>query len=380
MIKTLELLIKWRKFVYLNVLVVTLFSVIFVLVVKPKYTAVTTFQPVIELGGEQQGAAMALSLMMGGGMMSPSDIYIDILQSRIVLDTIIREFDLIKKFHTSNIDKARKRLNEIAKFKSKMTGMVQVEVTLDDPVLAADIANALVARLDKVNREIVMTKGKEMRIFLENRLKEAEKELQAAQDSLAAFQEKHKVMDIPTELQSAISAYSDLKAQELSKEIQLQTLLKVVSPDHPQVRQLEIELNVLKQKLKQYETQGIGGFGAGINVPLDSLPALAVKYANLKMDLEIKTKVYGYLVEQYEKAKVMEAKDTPTLQVIDPAVPPMLKSWPKRKLFVIAALMISIVFSFFLVYLLEFVDRIYTDPSLEPVKKAIEKIKGDLKL
>ncbi len=380
MTRIIQVLLRWRKFIYANVIAVTLFSLVLVFVVKPKYTAVATFQPVLEMGESQQGTAMALSMMLGGGMVSPGDIYIDILKSRIVQDTIIRKFNLVKKFNTSNIDKARKRFSDIVKFKSGITGMVRVEVTLDDPVLAADIANALVARLDQVNREIIMTKGKEMRIFLENRLKEAEEELRESQEKLSTFQEKHKVMDISQELQAAISTYSDLKAQELSKEIQLQTLLKVVSPDHPQVRQLEIELNTLKQKLKQYESMGIGGFGAGINVPLDSLPSLAIQYANLKMDLEIKTKVYSYLVEQYEQARVLEAKDTPTLQVIDKAVPPQLKSWPKRKLFVIGAFLISVIFSLLLAFILDFVDRIYTDPSLRIVRETIEKIKGDWKL
>ena len=380
MTRIIQVLLRWRKFIYVNVIAVTLFSLVLVFVVKPKYTAVATFQPVLEMGESQQGTAMALSMMLGGGMVSPGDIYIDILKSRIVQDTIIRKFNLVKKFNTSNIDKARKRFSDIVKFKSGITGMVRVEVTLDDPVLAADIANALVARLDQVNREIIMTKGKEMRIFLENRLKEAEEELRESQEKLSTFQEKHKVMDISQELQAAISTYSDLKAQELSKEIQLQTLLKVVSPDHPQVRQLEIELNTLKQKLKQYESMGIGGFGAGINVPLDSLPSLAIQYANLKMDLEIKTKVYSYLVEQYEQARVLEAKDTPTLQVIDKAVPPQLKSWPKRKLFVIGAFLISVIFSLLLAFILDFVDRIYTDPSLRIVRETIEKIKGDWKL
>ncbi len=377
---SLDIIVKWRKFIYINVIVVTLFSVFLVLVVRPKYTAQTTFQPVLDFQEGQGGASMALSMMLGQGFLSPGDMYIDILKSRIVQDTIIKKFNLMKKFHTDNLDKARLRFNDVVDFRSKATGMVVVDVTLDDPQLAADVANALVDRLDMVNREIIMTKGKEMRIFLENRLKEAEQELKQSQRNLEAFQQKHKVVDISQELDAAIEAYSQLKAQELSKEIQLQTLLKVLSPDHPQVRQIQIELNSLKLKLKQYESKGIGGFGAGINVPFDSLPGIIMKYANLKMDLEIKTQVYSYLVEQYEKARVMEAKDTPTLQVVDRAVAPQLKSWPKRKVFVIGAFIISIIFSVLLVFVLEFIDRIYYDPSFHSLRNAIEKIKGDLKL
>ncbi len=377
---TLEIIIKWRRFIYLNVIAVTLFSIILVFAVKPKYTAHTSFQPVIELQEGQADASLALSMMLGQGFMSPGDMYIDIMKSRLVQDSIIKKFNLMKKFKTKNMDKARKRFNDVVEFKSRLTGMVDVSVTLDDPVLAAEVANSIVERLDEVNREIIMTKGKEMRIFLEKRLEEARADLDSTQKKLEEFQKKHKVLDISDELKAAINAYSNLKAQELSKEIHLQTLLKVLSPDNPQVHKVQIELNSIKQKLKQYETKGIGGFGAGINVPLDSMPSVAVQFANLKMDLEIKTKVYGYIVEQYEKARVMEAKDTPTLQVIDVAIPPELKSWPKRKVFVIASFVISLIFSILLAFVLEFIDRIYSDPAFETFRKAIEKIKGDLKL
>ena len=376
----LKILVKWRKFVYLNVILVTVFAAVLCIVVPPKYTAVARFVPVIET--EEQGGALAsaLSAMMGGAIVTPGDVYVDILKSRAIQEKVIKEFDLMRVLKAGNMDKAIKRFNSVVEFKSKLTGMVEISVTLKDPELAANVANALLQELDEFNRTALMTKGKLMRQFIESRLKEVEVELAALEDSLKKFEQTHKTVLVDDEVKAAIESYADLKATELSKEIMLDAILQVASKDHPQARQLEVELQAIRDKLRAMESEGIDGFGAGINIPFEKLPGVMLEYLRLKRDLEIKNKVYALLIEQYEKAKIVESRDMPTVQIIDYAKPPQVKSWPKRKLFVIASFAVSLIFSLVLVFVLELIDRIYTDPRYASAKALIDKIKGDLRL
>ena len=55
--------------------------------------------------------------------------------------------------------------------------------------------------------------------------------------------------------------------------------------------------------------------------------------------------MFIYLTQQYEDAKIQEAKNTPTIQLLDPAVTPIKKSSPKRLLMVFIMALITFVIS-----------------------------------
>ncbi len=59
--------------------------------------------------------------------------------------------------------------------------------------------------------------------------------------------------------------------------------------------------------------------------------------------LEKYIQTYKLLAAEYEKAKIMEKQNTPTLQIIYKASVPERRYWPKRKLIV---LLFMIVFFF----------------------------------
>ena len=57
---------------------------------------------------------------------------------------------------------------------------------------------------------------------------------------------------------------------------------------------------------------------------------LGAKYADYYRRAKIRETVYELLTEQYELAKVQEAKETPSVKVLDPAAVPERKSFPPR--------------------------------------------------
>jgi len=64
------------------------------------------------------------------------------------------------------------------------------------------------------------------------------------------------------------------------------------------------------------------------------------------------------LTAQYEQAKIAEARDTPTVQVLDKAVPAERKSKPKTTLNMAIAGALSLFVGIFLAFFLEYVERI----------------------
>ena len=72
-------------------------------------------------------------------------------------------------------------------------------------------------------------------------------------------------------------------------------------------------------------------------IPLKNLPDLGIEYVRLYRELQIQEKILEFIMPQYEQAKINEKKDTPTVQVLDPAVAPIKRSSPKRMFMVLGA-------------------------------------------
>jgi len=70
-----------------------------------------------------------------------------------------------------------------------------------------------------------------------------------------------------------------------------------------------------------------------------------VRYASLYRQMLVEQSMYETLTKQYEMAKVEEARDLPTVRVLDQANLPEKKSWPKRTLLVLAGCFLTFIFS-----------------------------------
>src|SRR5205814_6408063 len=69
---------------------------------------------------------------------------------------------------------------------------------------------------------------------------------------------------------------------------------------------------------------------AGDFPSIRKLPLVGVEWANLYRETKIQETVYELLTQQYELAKIQEAKEIPTVKVLDPAMMPERKSFPPR--------------------------------------------------
>ena len=75
------------------------------------------------------------------------------------------------------------------------------------------------------------------------------------------------------------------------------------------------------------------------------IPELGTQLLRLKRELSIQNTLFTFLTQQYEEAKIQEARNTPTVQVLDIAVEPENKYKPFRVLIVLFSFIFSIIFS-----------------------------------
>lgn len=360
----LMILVKYRRFLLLNTLSVCLIVGLVSFFLPSWYNAHTSILPPETdtslmgfssslLGGFASPAEMSLPFMA-----TPSDVIGTILQSRSVAEKIVERAGLMEVYNTQSKEEAIKELASHTKVKVSEEGLVYLDFEDKDRNKAALVANLYIEELDRINRMANSSRARNTRLFIEQRMEKTQKDLIQAEEDLRGFQEEHKTISLDEQMKTAIQTAADLKAEMVLNEIELNVLSQSLSPSHPQIQQLKTRISQIGKQLErlQFGDQDTPSEKNQIlDVPFSEVPKLGLELARLTRDLKIQEAIFELLSSQYEQAKIQEAKDTPTIQVLDRAVPPEKRSRPKRAMMVIlagiASLFVGIVFIFGLEYL-----------------------------
>jgi uncharacterized protein involved in exopolysaccharide biosynthesis len=278
------------------------------------------------------------------GATSNTQIYLAILKSRTIADSVIVEFDLQQRYKAKNLESTRRRLKSLTDFKLTSGGVIEISVEDTNRETAAQMANAFVTQLDALNRSTRMGEGKRTRLFVEKRLAETKSRLQAAEDSLRIFQETHPGVALPPEAASAATAAADIMAQRIALGAEVQVLRGSLAPRATALVKKQAELDALDREL-------------------EGVPSLTLEIARRFRDVKVQEAVFELLTAQYEEARIQETKDVPTVEVLDTAVPPVRKSFPHRGIMTVTAMAFSLVMGLLIVTFLEAMHRLR--PAME---------------
>jgi uncharacterized protein involved in exopolysaccharide biosynthesis len=347
----LLVLLKRRRFIFWNTFIVTSLTLAATFIMTPRFTATATILPpqdenegLFSLGNLMQ--RFDLSQLMPGAA-SSAKLYVAILKSRSVADSVVSEFRLIDRYQVKTRDKASRKLRGRSKFQINSSGVIKVSVWDHDREMAADLANELVSELDRINRDLRSGEGKRTRTFVEERLQDTQERLRAAEDSLLAFQQRHPGIALPAEVMSAASAGADLMARRVALGYELELKRSTLQPGAAPLLRKEAEVRALDREL-------------------ENLPVLTVEMGRRLRDFKVQEKVFELLSAQYETALIQERKNTSTVQVLDPAIPPARRSFPRRGLLTLTAMFVSFAIGLLVVAFLEATERLRPaeDPRL----------------
>ncbi|MHB9013000.1 MAG: GumC family protein [Ignavibacteriaceae bacterium] len=339
----LHIIIFNRAPILRTTLISTLILFFIILFVYPiTYDAQTTILPPEQnsqfgsLGGLIAGQDFS-NLITGGASNSSSQLYEEILKSRTAAIFVVNKFNLVKYFNVNNIYEAAKKLEKSLTVEITKEGIIKVDAEVSTPLfpfagnvkdstrnLAADLSNAFVDALDKINKEKLSSKAGKARQYIETQLTETKSRLDSAETNLTEFQQKHKAISLPEQLSAAIDAASKLKSEIVKNEVELGIARTNLREDSKEVASL-------KENLIELKTQ-YGKMEAGSNdylLSFKDLPVLSKQLASLLREVKIQNEVYLLLQQQYYKEKIQENRDLPTVQVLDRAIPPLKASSPR---------------------------------------------------
>lgn len=329
----------WRSWVWALML-----SIVAAFVIPVRYQAVTRLMPPDQSeSGLSLLASMANSSGASGltglasdllGVKTSSDLFIGILGSDTIQDHLIAQYGLMKVYHDSKIEDARHDLSERTSISAdRKSGIISIAVTDHDPKRAAAMAQAYVAELNILVAQLSTSSARRERIFLEGRLEKVKLDLDAAEQNFSVFASKNTAIDIPEQGKAMVDAAATLQGQLIAAQAELSGLQQIYTNSNVRVRAAEAHVEELQKKLDE-----IGGAGTqddlkssnSLYPSIRKLPLLGVTYADLYRQTKIQETVYELLTQQYELAKVQEAKEIPTVKVLDPALVPTKRSFPPR--------------------------------------------------
>jgi capsule polysaccharide export protein KpsE/RkpR len=306
----------------------------------------------VSLGG--RGGALGSSLVgdLGSdllGLRSTSELFVGILKSRTVQDHLIAQFDLKHVYWVRRIEDARKELEDHTDVSvDRKSQIVIVKVTDKDRYRAAAMARLYIDELNRAVTEVSTSSARQERIFLERRLKEVKEDLESSEKDFSQYASKNTAIDVKEQGKAMVEAAATLQGQLIAAQSRLQEMRQIYTSNNVRVRGLQARVAELQNQMDR-----VGGKGEDLSAPsgqksdslypsIRKLPLLGVEWADLYRRVRVQEVVFETLTQQYELARVEEAKEVPTVKVLDTADVPEKQSWPPRMLIIASGTLLSI--------------------------------------
>jgi capsule polysaccharide export protein KpsE/RkpR len=197
-----------------------------------------------------------------------------------------------------------------------------------------------------VVNQVSTSSARRERIFLEGRLQQVKQDLELAEKDFSEFASKTGAIDVKEQGKAMLTAAAGLQGEMIAAQSQLEGLRQIYTDNNVRVRSLKARVAELRAQLDR-----VGGrqdvFSDVVNPDagnsdaartkddslypsIRKLPLLGVTYADLYRRSKVQEAVFETLTQEYELAKVREAKEIPSVKVLDSPNVPERKSFPPR--------------------------------------------------
>ena len=316
------------------------------------------------LGNSDLGLLAGLASAGGQGESSAA-LAQELLRGNVLIDQIVEEFGLLEEYADAEAPRTAARTaireNLTADFDGA-SGVLTVTFEHIDPVFATDVLQRLVTLLENRFTFLTRDSARAQTEALEQQLQQLEDELQQARDSLVTFQRRYGVIDPEMQSQQAIDLIAEFRRQKFELELEREQILQLVQDEEdPQIQRINQEIDQIERLIS--ELQSGYQLYSPVSIPLDEIGQLAVQYADLQRDLQLKQQVYSTFQLELIRARVQTQDTTRRFQVIEPPEVPEVKAGPSRGMISIIVTITAFFLSIFLAFVLEYFSRAKEDPE-----------------
>jgi tyrosine-protein kinase Etk/Wzc len=365
-LRYLEIIVRWKKFIIYSTLIICTLVAIYSLLVDKKYQAGAKVLPPRQesYGSLIGGIANLTTSFLGGGqggfslppLTSPSEVYKELLESRILAEKLIKEFNLMEEYEIKYIEEALDMFWGNLDIEVTFAGFVNITYTDSDTIRVKELMDSLLLTLDSLNTHATINYHRQNRIYFEKQLELIRNNLFKSEDNLKNFQEKYGVLEITEQVKQLLSILTDLESQKMQLIFEKGVVDHTLNKNSSQVRLLEIQINSIENEITKIKE----GTNKNLAIGVNDIPDIALKYANLLREQQINETINIFVQQQYEQARFYEEKDIPTIMVLDKPRYPQIRVYPKRRNMVLIGLLFSLFLNVLFIAYKEKVSEIQT--------------------
>jgi tyrosine-protein kinase Etk/Wzc len=371
LIDLLIVLAKRKRLIFWVTVCFGLVSLVVSFLLPVRYTATVILLPpqqkssLTEMFASQLGSVGSLASLAGGGLSikNPNDMYVAMFKSQTVENGMVRRFGLMQEYHKAYLSDARKEFEQNTTTDGNgKDGLIHISVEDHDPKRAAELANGYVDEFRDLSQHLAISEAAQRALFFKEQLAQANDKLVKAEDALVETEKKTGLIQVNAQARALIESAASLNAQIAAKEVQIQGIRTYANGDNAQLIRAEQELDGLRAQLaKLGGSQDVSA--GGIIVPKGLVPTASLEYVRRVRDVKYYDTIFNILAQQFELAKLDEAKEGALIQVVDPAYPPDRRSFPKRTWIVIGATFLGLIFGVLLAFWQASIEHMKEDPE-----------------
>ncbi|MBP7309975.1 MAG: DUF1031 family protein [Candidatus Cloacimonetes bacterium] len=340
------ILARHKKLIIIITMLIALAAIVYSLLAPKYWKSTASLMPVVESNALGSISTNLLDLVGGGMMSTPkSELAVDfisVMKSRGFSEDVIRHFELIKYFEITAEDSleamelaTEKLLGSLINVSfDQENNLVFITAETKSRQMSREIVQYYLDSLESYNLGSRMSKGRLRRQFLEKQVNTNMAEADSLARALRDFEKTNKAIALDQQTEALVNLYSESAAKMMEAEIEYELAKTQYAATSPNVVLLADKLKLLRQKVKDLESNG-SGLNPSYIIGIDKVPDLSLQYAQLMINVEIKKKVIEYLYPQFELAKLDELKDLPTFEVLDQPGMAGFRSKPKRAIIVV---------------------------------------------
>ena len=344
-----------KRIILLSTAIFAVLAIVISLMLPMRYTATVVLLP------PQQNSSLSAALTsqlgnMGGigalaggslGLKNSNEMFVGMLRSRTVEDSMVKRFSLMQEYQSKFPSDARRTFEKYVTVDgSGKDGLIHISIEDRDPNRAAELANGYVDQFRKLSEHLAITEASQRRLFFEQQLVQAKDNLANAEEALKQTEQTTGLFQLDSQARALIESAAAIRAQIAAKEVEIQSLRTYATSENSELVQAQQELEGLRTQLAKLG--GSANLDAGLMVPKGQVPTAALEYVRKLREVKYNETIFDLLARQFAIAQLDEAKQGAVVQVVDAAVPPDRRSFPKRTLIVIGATVVGFFFGIFL--------------------------------
>lgn len=377
-------IVKYKKMIIISVLLMSIFAVTYIMLVPKSWTSTTTIKPISNSSMSLPFSAGSL-LNLGSSMMSGSQLtaheFISIMKSRTFSEEIIEKFNLYEYFELEYDDENINREKAVRALRdgivnidlNDLTGMISISIETKDKLLSVDLANYYTTKLNEYNINDRTSKAKQSRVFLEERVLEITNQITNLGGRLKEIQKTYNIIELESQAKMLIDNYS-LMISKLEEEKITYEFMKIMYINNENMLDNQMaKIEILQKRIDEIETDSANN--PLYQLKFTDIPEISFLYGQLEMQLEINKKVLEFVYPQLEASKIEELKKSPSIEVIDLAVPAGMRTKPRRAFFCVSIFMLSLIFFTALAFVIEAVKISLLDKNNQML---VNEIKSNL--